>query len=113
MGDETHHWFTARAGSMLAEYRPGEMLMGIIETHPDHPPILHRFGMPSEELKVDSEGRPVVVVTVANPLASCVVSVGSGDFDLQAEYEKRATGTPTMVELVWSDEQQRKLGRRT
>lgn len=45
-----------RKGSAWAYWKPGGILSGIIEAHPDHPPRLHRFCGCTEELKVGPGG---------------------------------------------------------
>lgn len=55
-----HHWFTARKGSQLARWSPRGFLEGIIEVHPDHPPIMHWCLGKSEELKPGPTGEFVV-----------------------------------------------------
>ena len=57
---DTKHWFTARKGSHLAYWKPAGLLEGIIEVHPDHPPIMHWCGGKSEELKVAPDGAFIV-----------------------------------------------------
>lgn len=76
--DGAKHWFTARQGSRLAWYCDGIVPMGIIEAHPDHPPIIHWLDGRSEELKVTPEGTPIV--TYAAPDCKITVSVGSQAF---------------------------------
>jgi hypothetical protein len=73
---ETKHWFTARKGSQLAKYHhhPSGLLLGIIEVHPDHRPIMHWLGGPDEELRPDAGG----VYTVYVPSPNCTITVNVG-----------------------------------
>ena len=72
---EVKHWFTAREGAQLAYWKPEGLLLGVIEVHPDHPPIMHWLGGASEELKATADGTPIV--TVPNPFAPITVNVGA------------------------------------
>jgi hypothetical protein len=83
MGDKSEDtlWFTAKAGSQLAYWKPEGLLLGIIEAHPDHPPIMHWVGGKDEELRCNSEGVPIVMVP--NPLAPITVTIGVPEADFR------------------------------
>ena len=67
-------WFAARKGSSLAYWKPDGLLLGIIESHPDHPPIMHWLGGESVELKCTADGLPIV--EVPNPNCPITIAVG-------------------------------------
>jgi hypothetical protein len=81
MSDDAAIWFTARKGAQLAYWKPEGLLLGVIEVHPDHPPIMHWIGGADEELKVSADGTPIV--DVPNPLAPITVTIGKPSDELR------------------------------
>jgi hypothetical protein len=69
--------FPVRAGATLNYWQPHGVLEGVIETHPDHPPIMHWLDGHDEELKCDAEGRPIIVTV--DPFVTSSIGVGKTD----------------------------------
>lgn len=67
MSETGIHWFTARKGAQLAWWQPPGSVGGIIEVHPDHPPIMHWFDGRDEEMKVIEDGAMIMVPCRAVP----------------------------------------------
>lgn len=73
MSDEIHHWFTAREGSTLFWF-PRDCPLGMIETHPEHEPIMHWLGGGDEVLKPSPSG--AYIIDVPNPHCTVTIDVG-------------------------------------
>ena len=87
MSDDTRHWFTTRRGSQIVYYKPLGGLEGVVEVHPDHPPIMHWIDGRDEELRCDPEGR--AIVNVPSPFQTITIDVGNPDdypFQMDVNY---------------------------
>lgn len=73
MSDDVRHWFTAREGSTLFWF-PKECPLGMIETNPEHEPIMHWLGGGDEVLKLSPSG--AYIIDVPNP--HMTISIGLG-----------------------------------
>ena len=89
--DGTTHWFTARKGAQLAYYQPNGVLEGIIEAHPDYPPVVHWVDGRDEELKCTADGVPII--NTVSPFGKVEIGVGNPD---DYPYE----GTITFVDIA-------------
>jgi hypothetical protein len=67
------HWFTAREGASLGWYQPNGVLEGVIEVHPEHPPIMHWTDGRNEELMPTADGK--YAITAVDPFCPVYVSI--------------------------------------